>query len=77
MEPVTLKVLRERSNKTQQQAADALGITKQAYGRKERGLRLLQAEEARILAELFGVTYEEVLLAPRVTDSDTEEGRQV
>jgi transcriptional regulator with XRE-family HTH domain len=73
MTDVTLEGLRKAAGKTQKQAADALGITIQAYGRKEKGLRLLRAEEADTLANLFGVTPQEVIRAKRVTESDTRE----
>jgi transcriptional regulator with XRE-family HTH domain len=71
----TLKQIREAAGQTQEQAGEALGITKQAYGRKESGKRPLTTEEAVILAGLFGVTDAEITRARRVTKSVTNRRR--
>lgn len=65
----TLRDIRESAATTQEEAGRALGITKQAYGRKENGTRLLTVDEAVILARLFGVPESEILKAPRVPNS--------
>lgn len=67
----TLKQIREAAGQTQEQAGEALGITKQAYGRKEKGRRPLTTDEAVILAQLFKVTDAEITRAQRVTESVT------
>ena len=78
-EILTLEQLRARSGKTMQEVAEVLGVTKQAYWRKEKGLRLLKLQEADKLAHLFGIPVEEVISSARkVTKSvNTNSGNTV
>lgn len=69
----TLRQLRMSAGVTQEEAGKVLGITKQAYGRKENGFREVTLTEAAKLAELFGVNDSTILRARRVPESVTEE----
>lgn len=62
----TLRQIRDASKKSCSDAARALGISRSAYYRKETGERPLQVEEARALADLYGVPVQDVVLSARV-----------
>lgn len=55
MESITLKMLRERCNLTQQQVADILNKSVSAYSKIERGENSISIDEEGILADLLGV----------------------
>lgn len=59
----TLQELRRASHLTLADVGRALNITRQAYWRKEAGLRPLRAPEIQILADLFCVSCEDILRA--------------
>jgi transcriptional regulator with XRE-family HTH domain len=56
----TLKELRARKNETQQQVADALGISIQTYNAWERDLSNVGISKVVALAEHFGVRLDEI-----------------
>lgn len=57
-----LRGAREKRRLTQQQAADALGLTKSGYVKKEHGERGLDADFIRRACEVFGVNPDEIIL---------------
>jgi transcriptional regulator with XRE-family HTH domain len=56
-----IKKLREDRKLTQEYIADSLGLTRQTYSLIEHGKRDLTVNEARILAELFGISLDNFL----------------
>ncbi|WP_250674421.1 helix-turn-helix transcriptional regulator (plasmid) [Paraclostridium ghonii] len=50
-----IKIYREKLNITQKEMAERLGITQQAYSRKERGERSFSIEEAIMLEDILKV----------------------
>lgn len=65
MEAKTLESIRIAAGKSRAEAARALGVKQSTYWRKEKGKRRLTVDEAAILAQLFGVSVEEIVLACR------------
>lgn len=59
----TLKTLREDAKKTCAEVAQVLGVTANAISNYECGIRSIGLEYVLILAELYGVTAEEVIQA--------------
>lgn len=55
-----LKELREKRGYSQQELADKLGISRSSYINVENGKRELSLAEARTLANMYGITLEEV-----------------
>lgn len=55
------KTLRKSRGLTQQQVADKLGITRQAYNHYETGRRKPQANMLKVMAELFGCSIDQIL----------------
>lgn len=51
-----LKELRQSKNKTQQEMADIVGVTKRTYIYWEQGERQIKPEKAKVLADFFGVS---------------------
>lgn len=45
---------------TQNELSNLLGITQQAYSRKERGERSFTIEEIKKLKQIFNISYEEL-----------------
>lgn len=58
----TLKELRARKNKTQQQVADDLGISVQTYNAWEKDISNVSVSKVYALAEYYGVTLDDVKL---------------
>jgi transcriptional regulator with XRE-family HTH domain len=61
MKPEFIKKLREDRKLTQEYIAESLGLTRQTYSLIEHGERDLTVNEARILAELFGISLDNFL----------------
>lgn len=59
----TLKDLRESANKTCAEAAQVLGVTMSAIYNYENGIRCISLEQVLMLADMYGVTAEEVIRA--------------
>lgn len=57
---MNVKRYREGLAITQKEMASKLGITQQAYSRKEKGLRGFTIEEALLLEEMLGVSIKEL-----------------
>lgn len=57
---MNVKTYREKLAITQKEMASKLGITQQAYSRKEKGLRGFTIEEALLLEEILGVSIKEL-----------------
>ena len=62
MQYKNLADLRDAKRYTQAYVANKLGITQQGYGLIERGDRGLNAKRAVILADLFSVSVEDIIL---------------
>jgi transcriptional regulator with XRE-family HTH domain len=72
MFPDRLKNLRKNNNKTQQQMADILGISRQAYGYYENGSRQPDFESLKTLANYFDVTIDYLLTGKKEMNSNEE-----
>lgn len=59
----TLRDLRLQSKKTCAEVAQVLGVVFRAYYRYEQGIRRISLEQVLILAELYGVSTEEIIRA--------------
>lgn len=59
----TLRDLRVQNKKTCTEVAQALGVVERAYYRYEQGSRRVSLEQVLILAELYGISAEEVIRA--------------
>lgn len=59
----TLRDLRLQSKKTCAEVAQALGVTKNAITNYESGIRRVNIEQVLILANLYGISAEEVIQA--------------
>lgn len=59
----SIKELRARKNETQQQAADALGISVQTYNAWERDISNVAISKVMAVAEHFGVQLSEIFLS--------------
>ena len=53
---ITVKAARVNAKKTQKEAADALGLSLNAYKRKENGIRRFYIDEIVVLSRFFGVS---------------------
>ena len=67
-----LKVARESAHRSQQQVADYLGITRQAYSHYEVGRRKPDYETLLKLAEFYGVSVLELMGAEKTPTTDGE-----
>lgn len=65
MKKYTLKELRVKKNKTQDQIAKAVGINRAAYSHYENGLRIPKVDVASNLASYFGVMIENIIFLPK------------
>lgn len=70
-----LKSLRSASGKSQQDVADYLGCTRQAYGNYENGIRTMDYETLLKLAEYFDTTVDFILRGEE--KSSAENGRAI
>lgn len=61
-----------RGIRTQQEIADAVGVTAMAVSQYERGERLPGPEVMAKLAKLFGRTVDSLFFAPEVSETLTE-----
>ncbi len=59
----TLRGLRMAANKTTNEVAEKLGVTQSAIIKYENGKRKINIEQVLILAKLYDVTAEEVIIA--------------
>lgn len=59
----TLRDLRRGAKKSVGEVAEALGVTKRAVYNYERGIREVDIRSVLVLADLYGVTAEEVINA--------------
>lgn len=59
----TLKDLRRSAKKSVGEVAEALGVTERAVYNYERGIREVDIRSVLVLADLYGVTAEEVINA--------------
>lgn len=55
-----IRQLREKHNKTQEQVADAIGISRQAYIRLEKGARDVAFVEIQQIAQYLHIPYSEI-----------------
>jgi transcriptional regulator with XRE-family HTH domain len=55
-----IRELREEYHKTQEQVADAIGISRQAYIRLEKGVRDVAFIEIQAIAEYLGIPYSDI-----------------
>lgn len=61
------KLRRLRGDKTQEEVADAIGVTKSAWAMYERGERTPRDEIKVKIAKYFGVTVEELFFLQKVS----------
>jgi len=59
-----LLALRRLSRLTQEQAAERVGVSRQALAKWETGETLPDVERSRLLAELYGVSLDDLVSAP-------------
>ena len=59
----TLRDLRRSAKKSVGEVAEALGVTERAVYNYERGIREVDIKSVLVLADLYGVTAEEVINA--------------
>jgi DNA-binding XRE family transcriptional regulator len=62
MQQYTLKELRARKNETQEQTANALGISTQTYNAWEKSISNVSISKVNALAKHFGVKLGEIFL---------------
>jgi transcriptional regulator with XRE-family HTH domain len=55
-----IREVREQQHKTQEQVADAIGISRQAYNRLEKGVRDVSFLEIQAIAEFLGIAYADI-----------------
>lgn len=65
-----LRGLRAELGLTQEEIADKIGISKHSYNRKERGVRKFTLVEAKKLADLFGLSIEEIFFTKGLTGTE-------
>ena len=65
---VELKAARVRAGKTQQECADALGITRIMYAQKERGLNGFSLDQAGVLSAFLQIPKQDFFLVGRMCD---------
>lgn len=58
-----LKVLRAKYDISQRKMAEMLGMTPASYNRKENGVRKFNIQEAKIIADFFHTTIENIFFA--------------
>ena len=70
-----LKQVREEQNKSYQDLADAIGLTKSAYWMIENGKRGLKYSMAVRIAAALGTTPDSLFLHSELTDEEQEAAR--
>ena len=70
-----VKSYRKFYNLTQSDMADKLGITLQNYYQKENGIREFKLSEAKKIADLFGVSIEDIFFTNEVNKMITEKDK--
>lgn len=60
---MNLREAREKANLTQQEVADALGVSRPTYISMEKNPDRISIDEARHLSELFGVSVDSLFFA--------------
>ena len=73
----TLKAYRQLLNKTQKDMAELLGIGLTSYNQKENGKKPFTLSEARIIADHFNESIENIFFANTVNFSNTYNGEQI
>lgn len=68
-----LKQYRESAQLTQRQVAEKLGISQQAYGDWERGVKMPTHENSKKLAKLFNITLDTLMGEESEEDVDLSE----
>ena len=61
----SLKNMRKAKGFSQQNIANHLGITRQAYGLIEAGMRRISLDKAKKIAEIFGCTIDELFYSEK------------
>lgn len=70
-----VKSYRKFYNLTQSDMADKLGITLQNYYQKENGIREFKLSEAKKIADLFGVSIEDIFFTSEVNKMITKKDK--
>ncbi|MFR5471274.1 MAG: helix-turn-helix transcriptional regulator [Romboutsia sp.] len=70
-----VKSYRKFYNLTQSDMADKLGITLQNYYQKENGIREFKLSEAKKIADLFGVSIEDIFFTNEVNKMITKKDK--
>ncbi len=68
-----LKELRKENNLTQDELGERIGVTNKTVSRWENGNYLPPVEMLQVLANLFGVSINEILNGERISDDDLKE----
>ena len=55
--------LRKKNNLSQEELADKIGVTRQAYGFYESGMAKPPLDKAKKLADIFGVSIEDIFFS--------------
>lgn len=66
IDPNRIKAYRQLRNVTQEDLAKLLGMTKQGYAFKENGKREFTLTEAKIIADYFGTSIEDIFFNQKV-----------
>ena len=77
MLPERLKILRKQRRKTQQQIADLLGISRQAYSYYENGSRQPDIESLQKLSDYFDVSIDSLVSGKEHSSTVTVAGRDI
>ena len=64
MNRCTLKALRGNSNLTQKETAEKIGVSTTTWSRWENKERFPDAKQINKIAEVFGVSYDDIIFLP-------------
>lgn len=74
---MNLKEARKKADLTQEEVAGYLGISRVTYGKMESDPELVTLGDARILAELFGVSISEIFFAGNCNKTHSSEDKEL
>lgn len=62
---ITLRAARVNKNLTQEEAANALGVSKQTIGNWEKGRSFPAVRKINMIEKLYGIKYNEIIFLPK------------